>query len=272
MWRAACIQWESLRFHIKEFNALRSLGYRGENERVNYDLECSPLCPVSSGADVGRGGVRFERAERRRRAHSALSATMFACRLSLCLLGALLAASFVERASASPANIRVRRQLADDNTLQPIDEEGDQLEREKRKLEDVTQAKYGVKNALLGFVFGKINSLIDAKTRLVESLDKKNIELNKQYGIEPPQNGLSSLPGLVGQLVGPKLQLLAPKLQAASGLIGSLSSGSSGSGSGSGSGLGSILSLVTSLSGSSSGGGAAAAGTVETIDSDEDDS
>ncbi|VVC93827.1 unnamed protein product [Leptidea sinapis] len=145
----------------------------------------------------------------------------------------------------------------------------DELTREKRKLEGVTQAKYGVKNALLGFVFGKINSFIDAKTRLVASLDKKNIELNKQYGIEPPQNGLASLTGAIGQAIGPKLQYIAPKLQAVTGLLGGGSSG--GSGSGSGSGLGSILSLVTSLSGSSSGGGAAG-GTVETVDSDEDDS
>ncbi|CAF4840399.1 unnamed protein product [Pieris macdunnoughi] len=199
---------------------------------------------------------------------SPVSAAMLACRLRTCLFAALLVALLAEHAAAAP---RSRRQLADDNTLQPIDEENEELEREKRKLEGVTQAKYTVKNALLGFVFGKLNSFIDAKTRLVESLDKKNIELNKQYGIEPPQNGLASLTGVVSQVVGPKLQYLAPKLQAASGLLGGLSSGSSGSGSsGGGSGLGSILSLVTSLSGSSSGG--AAAGTVETVDSDEDDS
>ncbi|XP_047508353.1 uncharacterized protein LOC125051823 isoform X2 [Pieris napi] len=192
---------------------------------------------------------------------------MLACRLRTCLFAALLVALLAEAAAAP----RSRRQLADDNTLQPIDEENEELEREKRKLEGVTQAKYTVKNAVLGFVFGKLNSFIDAKTRLVESLDKKNIELNKQYGIEPPQNGLASLTGVVSQVVGPKLQYLAPKLQAASGLLGGLSSGSSGSGSsGGGSGLGSILSLVTSLSGSSSGG--AATGTVETVDSDEDDS
>ncbi|XP_047508351.1 uncharacterized protein LOC125051823 isoform X1 [Pieris napi] len=152
---------------------------------------------------------------------------MLACRLRTCLFAALLVALLAEAAAAP----RSRRQLADDNTLQPIDEENEELEREKRKLEGVTQAKYTVKNAVLGFVFGKLNSFIDAKTRLVESLDKKNIELNKQYGIEPPQNGLASLTGVVSQVVGPKLQYLAPKLQAASGLLGGLSSGSSGSGS-----------------------------------------
>lgn len=110
--------------------------------------------------------------------------------------------------------------------------------------------------------------MIDSKTRLVESLDRQNIELNKQYGIEAPKGGgLSSLSGIVGQVIGPKLQLLGPKIQAVSGLLGG---SSGGGGSGGGSGLGSILSLVTSLSGSSSGG-AAAGGTIETVDSSEED-
>lgn len=123
----------------------------------------------------------------------------------------------------------------------------------------------------------KINSLIDAKTRLVETLDRTNIEKNRALGIEAPRNdGLASLGGLIGQIVGPKLQLIGPKIQAVSGLLGGLSGGSAGSGSGGsgsgggGSGLGSILSLVSSLSGSSSGGAGAGA-TVETVDSSEED-
>lgn len=34
------------------------------------------------------------------------------------------------------------------------DAAGDEQTREKRKLEGVTQAKFGIKNAVLGFVFG----------------------------------------------------------------------------------------------------------------------
>ncbi|XP_072933692.1 uncharacterized protein [Epargyreus clarus] len=190
-------------------------------------------------------------------------------------LAALLAALLVAQlAAAAPRAPRLRRQLADDNALQPLDDAaGDDQAREKRKLEGVTQAKFGIKNAVLGFVFGKINSLIDAKTRLVENLDRQNIEINKQYGIEAPSsNGLASLSGIVGQVIGPKLQLLGPKIQAVTGLLGG-ASGGGGGGSGGGSGLGSILSLVTSLSGSSSGGGASvgAGATVETIDSSEED-
>ncbi|KAG6446196.1 uncharacterized protein LOC115440955 isoform X1 [Manduca sexta] len=184
-------------------------------------------------------------------------------------LAVFLVALLALAAAAPPAPLhRQRRQLADDDALQPLqDAEGDEQAREKRKLEGATQAKFGIKNAVLGFVFGKINSLIDAKTRFVESLDRQNIELNKQYGIEPPSSGgLASLSGVVGQVIGPKLQLLGPKIQAVTGLLGGASGGSGGSG---GSGLGSILSLVTSLSGSSSGGGG---GTVETVDSSEEDS
>lgn len=202
---------------------------------------------------------------------------------SLALLSLTL---LIAACAASPAaHQRHRRQLADDDQLQPLeDADGDEQTREKRKLEGVTQAKFGITNAVLGFVFGKINSLIDAKTRFVESLDQKNIELNKQYGIEAPQSPLASLGGAVGNIVssiGPKLQLLGPKIQAVSGLLGGASGGSSGSSSGGssgnggqgGSGLGSILSLVTSLSGSSSGGaaGGGGTGTIETIDSSEED-
>ncbi|KAL4717385.1 hypothetical protein ACJJTC_017272 [Scirpophaga incertulas] len=149
------------------------------------------------------------------------------------------------------------------------DAEGDEQTREKRKLEGITQAKFGIKNAVLGFVFGKINSIIDAKTRLVENLDKKNIEINKQYGIEAPQSGLSSIGTIVGQVLTPKLQLLGPKIQAVSSLLGGASGGGGQGGGSGGSGLGSILSLVTSLSGSSSGG--LSGGTVETVDSSEED-
>ncbi|KAJ2954573.1 hypothetical protein O0L34_g2862 [Tuta absoluta] len=220
----------------------------------------SPLRPFHG---CGAGGARP--------ASSIPSCTMLAAR-SLALL---LAASLALAAAAPPPlrHVRARRQLADDNSLQPLEgAEGDEQNREKRKLEGVTQAKFGIKNAVLGFVFGKINSLIDAKTRFVDTLDRQNIEINKQYGIEAPQGGgLASLSGIVGQVLGPKLQLLGPKIQAVTGLLGGASGGGSSGGQGGGSGLGSIISLVTSLSGSSSGGGAGAGATVETIDSSEED-
>ncbi|XP_046972398.1 uncharacterized protein LOC124539117 [Vanessa cardui] len=228
----------------------------------------SMLSHTQAAARPPHGGVRW----RRRCGRSAPLLAMSAARPLALSLAALLAALLVAQAAraAPDALARTRRQLADDNTLQPLDDAAsDDQAREKRKLEGVTEAKFGIKNAVLGFVFGKINSLIDSKTRLVESLDRQNIEINKQYGIEAPKGGgLSSLSGIVGQVIGPKLQLLGPKIQAVTGLLGGASGGSGGSGGGSG--LGSIISLVTSLSGSSSGG-AAVGGTVETIDSSEED-
>ncbi|CAH2055028.1 unnamed protein product, partial [Iphiclides podalirius] len=243
-------------------------------------------CPAKAACGLRRGASGAPTAPRPllgagpplAAALSARSVAMAATRPLALPLAALLAALLLAALAPADAAPRSRRQLADDNSLQPLDDAADDEQtREKRKLEGVTQAKFGIKNAVLGFVFGKINSLIDAKTRFVDTLDRQNIELNKQYGIEPPSpGGLSSLTGVVTQVIGPKLQLLGPKIQAVTGLIGGLSGGSSGQGGGSsssgGSGLGSILSLVTSLSGSSSSGGGGAAPSVETVDSSEEES
>ncbi|GFG29280.1 hypothetical protein Cfor_07211 [Coptotermes formosanus] len=60
----------------------------------------------------------------------------------------------------------------------------DRAEREKRKiLEPVVEAKFGVKSVLLNLIFGKVNQLIDYKTRLIDQLDRKNIEINKAFGL-----------------------------------------------------------------------------------------
>ncbi|XP_023719258.1 uncharacterized protein LOC111870878 [Cryptotermes secundus] len=57
-------------------------------------------------------------------------------------------------------------------------------DREKRKvLEPIVGASFGIKSALLNIIFGKVNQFIDYKTRLVGELDKKNIALNKVYGL-----------------------------------------------------------------------------------------
>ncbi|XP_063530333.1 uncharacterized protein LOC134741469 isoform X2 [Cydia strobilella] len=195
---------------------------------------------------------------------------------------ALTLALSLALAAAIPSHPRprARRQLAEDNSLQPEQEaQGEVAGRPKRKLEGLKQASFGIKNAVLGIAFGKINSIIDAKTRLVDTLDRTNIEKNRALGIETPRNdGLASLGGLVSQIAGPFLQLIGPKIQAVSGLLGGLSGGSSsgsggvgqGTGGAGGGGLGSVLSLVSSLSGSLSGGAGAGA-TVETIDSSEEE-
>lgn len=91
------------------------------------------------------------------------------------------------------------------------------LDREKRKLPD---AGFGAKNAILGYVFGKIDSILDAKTRLITSLDQTNIAKNKEYGIEAPKP-INSLQSLLQAVISPKIAAITSK-------FGSLSGSSSG--------------------------------------------
>jgi len=95
----------------------------------------------------------------------------------------------------------------------------DGLEREKRKLPDAGLG-FGAKNAILGYVFGKIDSILDAKTRLITSLDQTNIAKNEQYGIEAPKP-ITSLQSLLQAVISPKIAAITTK-------FGSLSGASSG--------------------------------------------
>lgn len=166
---------------------------------------------------------------------------------------------------------RVKRQedtnIVDQSDLNPIDSEdslADGLDREKRKLPEST---FAAKNAILGFVFGKIDNAIEAKTRLVNDLDRFNIQKNRQYNIVAPKP-INTLQDLINGIVSPKIQELTAQFSHLSGSL--LGGGSSGSSSGGGDasaqsgGLGNILSSVFRLSGpilsGSSGGGGAAAG------------
>ncbi|XP_074100306.1 uncharacterized protein LOC141528251 [Cotesia typhae] len=156
---------------------------------------------------------------------------------------------------------------------QALDEEphGD---REKRKIGVI---KLGVSNGIINFVFGKLDSFLDAKTKALGALDEANKAKNAIYGIDPKQSATKEF---ISDIVGKKIQAstagigplinsattfistksqgligaVTSKLAPLSSLSGGLSGGSGGDGGGSGGGLGSILSLVTSLSGSSSSG------------------
>jgi len=171
---------------------------------------------------------------------------------------------------------RVRRdaELQESENLSPLSENpsDNEEDREKRALEAASQAKWGVKNAILGFVFGKINQLIDTKTHLINQLDQQNIAKNKAYGIEAPASGVAGIGSAFTAIIGPKLQLIGPKLNLLTGALGSFSGGSKSSSDSSsgGSGLGSILRIFTSLSGSS-GGGASSSGSVTLSDSNDTD-
>ncbi|CAG9762808.1 unnamed protein product [Ceutorhynchus assimilis] len=80
--------------------------------------------------------------------------------------------------------------------------------RDKRKIEAVV----GVKNAILGFVFDKINKFIDQKTAWVDQLDKQNIAKNKAHHIEPPSDPVVSLSSILSSAIGSKLEAAAPLL------------------------------------------------------------
>ncbi|XP_030767221.1 uncharacterized protein LOC115890984 [Sitophilus oryzae] len=105
--------------------------------------------------------------------------------------------------------------------------------RDKRKIEVIK----GVKNALLGFVFDKINKFIDHKTHWVDQLDKQNILKNKAHGIEPPKDPVISLSSILSETIGHKLESAGPLINVVVGKLGSGSSGGSGHGSGGGAGF-----------------------------------
>lgn len=125
----------------------------------------------------------------------------------------------------------------------------------------------------------KINSLIDAKTRLVDKLDQANIEKNKQHHIESPKP-ITSFQTLVSSVITPKVQFITSKIGSFSGgLLGGSSGGHSsngddhGNGSPAAPGLGGVVSSLLKLSGpilsGSSGGNGG--NSVSLGDNDDDD-
>ncbi|XP_049281787.1 uncharacterized protein LOC125763046 isoform X2 [Anopheles funestus] len=156
---------------------------------------------------------------------------------------------------------------------------GDDLDRDKRKVPD---PKYETKNAILGFVFGKINSFIDAKTRFIDKLDHANIEKNKQHHIEPPKP-VPDFQSLISSVITPKVQFITSKIGSLSGsFLGGSSGGHSGDddhhGNGGGGGapqLGNIVSSLLKLSGpilsGSSGSQHGGSNTVSLGDHDDDE-
>ncbi|XP_044254403.1 uncharacterized protein LOC123004933 isoform X1 [Tribolium madens] len=91
---------------------------------------------------------------------------------------------------------------------------------DKKKVE----AAFGIKNAILGFVFNKINSFIDQKTAWIDHLDHTNIAKNKAQGIEPPKDPVVSLSGIVSGFIGDKLQAAGPFISAVTNKLTSSSS------------------------------------------------
>lgn len=107
-----------------------------------------------------------------------------------------------------------------------------EVDREKRKIFG-PDVGFGVKNAVLGYVFGKIDGILDAKTQFLNQLDQTNIAKNKAAGIEPPAP-INSLQQLLQAVISPKIAAITSKFGALSGSsaggLGGLSGGLSGGG------------------------------------------
>ncbi|XP_023176678.1 uncharacterized protein LOC111603363 isoform X1 [Drosophila hydei] len=152
-----------------------------------------------------------------------------------CMMPLLLLLALTQLTTSAPAEALLELQ---DNSepadLNPINAEevlgGGELERNKRKLPDAT---FEAKNAVLGFVFGKIDNFLDTKTRVIEQLDRSNIEKNKQWDIKAPVP-IKDFQTLITAVVSPKIRSIG-------NIANDLTTG--------------VLTTITAFSGSSSGNG-----------------
>ncbi|XP_043527873.1 uncharacterized protein LOC122538133 [Frieseomelitta varia] len=110
----------------------------------------------------------------------------------------------------------VKRESEDLNPLNEIyvveadddqEADGDRTDRDKRK---IGVLKLGVSNGIINFVFGKLDSFIDSKTKALSALDEANKVKNAAYGIDTKYSATSKFIN----------ELVAAKIKAASGSIG----------------------------------------------------
>ncbi|XP_064555200.1 uncharacterized protein LOC135440123 [Drosophila montana] len=156
-----------------------------------------------------------------------------------CMMMTLLLLATTQLTITAPAEPLFELQESSEPAeLNPINAEevlGADLERNKRKLPDAT---FEAKNAVLGFVFGKIDNFLDTKTRVIEQLDRSNIEKNKQWDIKAPVP-IKDFQTLITAVVSPKIRSIG-------NIANDLTTG--------------VLTTITAFSGSSSGNGNANAG------------
>ncbi|EDV33741.1 uncharacterized protein Dana_GF19142 [Drosophila ananassae] len=196
--------------------------------------------------------------------------------LSMALLSVSLSLTAAAPAPQQQALSEIESfQDASEAELNPLNGEevlGDQ-ERTKRKLPDAT---FEAKNAVLGFVFGKIDNFLDTKTRVIEQLDRANIEKNKQWDIKSPVP-IKDFQTLITAVVSPKIRSIGNIANDLTTGVLTTITAFSGSSSGNGNpnaGLGNVVSKFLSFSGpilqGSSGGVNGIAGvTTPAPDSDE---
>ncbi|KAF5282174.1 hypothetical protein FQR65_LT02871 [Abscondita terminalis] len=146
--------------------------------------------------------------------------------------------------NGAQSRIIVKRQINFDSSIDPAVQEisyESADDRDKRAVGNSgSDPKFAIKNALLGFVFNKINSFIDQKTAWISQLDKTNIAKNAAAGIQPPQDSVASISGAISGVIGQKLQAASPLISIITSKLTSGSLGGSSSGGG-GFNLGSLL-------------------------------
>ncbi|XP_070163265.1 uncharacterized protein [Polyergus mexicanus] len=123
-------------------------------------------------------------------------------------------------------------------------------DRDKRKI----GLTLGIKNGILNFVFGKVDSLLDSKIKALDVLDESNKAKNAIYGIDPTKSRTSEfINGLVSKKIQSATSSIGPLINSASTLFSGASAGFS-------SAVASKFAPLSSLSGGLSGGGAGGGG------------
>ncbi|KAH0955315.1 hypothetical protein HN011_003521 [Eciton burchellii] len=122
--------------------------------------------------------------------------------------------------------------------------------REKRKI-GIT---LGITNGIVSFVFGKLDTFLDAKTRALTVLDESNRAKNAAFGIDNNQSATSQfLSNLLSQKIQGATNSIGPLINSATAFASTASAGLQNT-------LASKLAPLSSLSGGLSGGASSGGG------------
>ncbi|KAG7198389.1 hypothetical protein KM043_005780 [Ampulex compressa] len=176
-------------------------------------------------------------------------------KVSCALCGLLLAVAAV---SCAPiAKREAQDELSPLNEVYVFEMDKDQAaedgrtDRDKRKIGVV---KLGVTNGIINFVFGKLDSFLDSKTRALNVLDESNRAKNAAFGIDNTQSATGQfISNLVSQKIQATTGSIGPIINSATTLLSGASNGLSGAFV---SKLAPLSSIVGGLSGGAAGAGA----------------
>ncbi|XP_076235864.1 LOW QUALITY PROTEIN: uncharacterized protein LOC143180189 [Calliopsis andreniformis] len=171
--------------------------------------------------------------------------------LGLSLLVAIVASSPIVKREAESEDLSPLNEVYVVEAMDDQAADGDRSDRDKRKIGVV---KLGISNGIINFVFGKLDSFLDSKTKALSVLDESNKAKNAAFGIDTSQSATSKFIN----------ELVAAKIQAATGSIGPVINSATTFLSGAKAGLaGAFASKLAPLSSLSSGLVAGTAGKVD---------